>query len=422
MLITKRCPRSKSHFALRYVVWKMGLLTDMHVWTRRFQRIRFSALSAAILLLLTACAKQQGGTPTTVATQVSVATVEQRDVHIYGDWVATLDGYVNAQIQPQVSGYLIKQDYREGSVVQEGQVLFEIDARPFQATLDQAEAQLAQAQAQLGLVEINVKRDAPLAKARAIAQSQLDNDIQQQAGQRAAVRSAEASVEQARLNVGFTKVHSLVTGIAGQAQAQVGNLVSQSTTLTSVSQVNPIKVYFSISEQEYLALSSHVKAGGKADLLGSGNSVPLQLMLANGTVYPYKGQIVFVDRQIDAQTGTIRIAGKFSNPQNLLRPGQFGRIKAETEIRHNALLIPQRAMNELQGSYQVAVVDSNNTVQIRSVALGPQLGSQLIITSGINPNERVVTEGVSNLKDGMKVSPQATTVAAAVTLHKTEGQ
>jgi membrane fusion protein (multidrug efflux system) len=422
MLITKRCPRSKSHFALRYVVWKMGLLTDMHVWTRRFQHIRFSALSAAILLLLTACAKQQGGTPTTAPMQVSVATVEQRDVHIYGDWVATLDGYVNAQIQPQVSGYLIKQDYREGSVVQEGQVLFEIDARPFQATLDQAEAQLAQAQAQLGLVEINVKRDAPLAKARAIAQSQLDNDIQQQAGQRAAVRSAEASVEQAQLNVGFTKVHSLVTGIAGQAQAQVGNLVSQSTTLTSVSQVNPIKVYFSISEQEYLALSSHVKAGGKADLLGSGNSVPLQLMLANGTIYPYKGQIVFVDRQIDAQTGTIRIAGKFPNPQNLLRPGQFGRIKAETEIRHNALLIPQRAMNELQGSYQVAVVDSNNTVQIRSVALGPQLGSELIITSGINPNERVVTEGVSNLKDGMKVSPQATTVAAAAAQHKTEGQ
>jgi membrane fusion protein, multidrug efflux system len=400
----------------------MRLLAEMHVWTRRFQYIRFSALSAAILLLLTACAQKQDSTPTTAPMQVSVATVEQRDVHIYGDWVATLDGYVNAQIQPQVSGYLIKQDYREGSVVQEGQVLFEIDARPFQATLDQAEAQLAQAQAQLGLVEINVKRDAPLAKARAIAQSQLDNDIQQQAGQRAAVRSAEASVEQAQLNVGFTKVHSLVTGIAGQAQAQVGNLVSQSTTLTSVSQVNPIKVYFSISEQEYLALSSHVKAGGKADLLGSGNSVPLQLTLANGTIYPYKGQIVFVDRQIDAQTGTIRIAGKFLNPQNLLRPGQFGRIEAETEIRHNALLIPQRAMNELQGSYQVAVVDSSNTVRIRSVALGPQLGSELIITSGINPNERVVTEGVSNLKDGMKVSPQATTVAAAAAQHKTEGQ
>jgi membrane fusion protein (multidrug efflux system) len=354
--------------------------------------------------------------------QVSVATVEQRDVPLDGDWVATLDGYVNAQIQPQVSGYLIKQDYREGSVVESGQVLFEIDPRPFQATLDQVEGQLAQTQAQLGLSDINVKRDTPLAKAHAIAQSQLDNDVQQQVAQSAAVRTAEANVEQAQLNLGFTKVRSLITGIAGQAQTQVGNLVSPSTTLTSVSQVNPIKVYFSISEQEYLALSSRVKAGGKTDLLSSGNTVPLQLTLGNENIYPYKGQIVFVDRQVNPQTGTIRIAGSFPNPQNLLRPGQFGRIKAETEVRHNALLIPQRAVTELQGSYQVAVVGPGNIVQIRSVALGPQLGSELIITSGISPNERVVTEGVSKLKNGMRVSPQPTTVATTVTQHKSEGQ
>jgi membrane fusion protein (multidrug efflux system) len=354
--------------------------------------------------------------------QVSIATVEQRDVSLYGDWVATLDGYVNAQIQPQVSGYLIKQDYREGSVVQSGQILFEIDPRPFQATLDQAEGQQAQAQAQLGLADINVKRDTPLAKARAIAQSQLDNDVQQEAAQCAAVRSAEANVEQAQLNLGFTKVRSLVTGIAGQAQTQVGNLVSPSATLTSVSQVNPIKVYFSISEQEYLALSSRVKAGGKADLLSSGNAVPLQLTLGNGNIYPYKGQIVFVDRQVNPQTGTLRIAGSFPNPQNLLRPGQFGRIKAETEVRHNALLVPQRAVNELQGSYQVAVVGPDNTVHIRSVALGPQLGSSWIITSGVKPNERVVTEGISKLKDAMRVSPQLTTVTASVPHQKSDGQ
>jgi membrane fusion protein (multidrug efflux system) len=335
--------------------------------------------------------------------------------------VATLDGYVNAQIQPQVSGYLIKQDYREGSVVESGQVLFEIDPRPFQATLDQMEGQLAQTQAQLGLSDINVKRDTPLAKAHAIAQSQLDNDVQQQVAQSAAVRTAEANVEQAQLNLGFTKVRSLVTGIAGQAQTQVGNLVSPSTTLTSVSQVNPIKVYFSISEQEYLALSSRVKSGGKMDLLSSGNTVPLELTLGNGNIYPYKGQIVFVDRQVNPQTGTIRIAGSFPNPKNLLRPGQFGRIKAETEVRHNALLVPQRAVNELQGSYQVAVVGSGNIVQIRSVALGPQLGSDLIITSGLQPNERVVTEGVSKLKDGMRVSPQPSTVVATVTQQKPEG-
>jgi membrane fusion protein (multidrug efflux system) len=394
----------------------------MLIWTRR-SPIGFLSLSAAGLLLLTACEKKQSGPPKAAPTQVSVATVEQRDVEIYGDWVATLDGYVNAQIQPQVSGYLIKQNYQEGSVVHVGDVLFEIDPRPFQATLDQTEGQLAQAQAQLGLADINVKRDTPLVKARAVAQSQLDNDVQQQATQHASVSTAQANVEQAQLNLGFTKVRSLVTGIAGRAQTQVGNLVSPSTTLTSVSQVNPIKVYFAISEQEYLALSGRVKAGGKADLLRSGNSVQLQLTLGNGSIYPYKGQIVFVDRQINTQTGTIQIAGSFSNPQNLLRPGQFGRIKAETEVRHDALLIPQRAVNELQGSYQVAVVAPDNTVQIRTVELGPQIGSDWIITRGIKPNERVATEGVSSLKDGMRVSPQQPAAATAIMPEKkSEGQ
>ena len=384
--------------------------------------LQVCALSATIPLLLTACAKRHRGPTNATPLQVEVATVEQRDVTLYGDWVATLDGYVNAQIQPQVSGYMIKQDYREGSVVQSSQVLFEIDPRPFQATLDQAEGQLAQAKAQLELAIINVKRDTPLAQAHAIARSQLDNEVQQQAAQGAAVRTAEANAEQASLNLGFTKVRSLVTGIAGRAMTQVGNLVSQSTALTTISQVNPIKVYFSISEQEYLGLSGRVKAGGKADLLSSGNAIPLQLTLGNGSTYPYKGQIVFVDRQVNSQTGTIQIAGSFPNPENLLCPGQFGRIKAETDVRHDALLIPQRAVNELQGSYQVAVVGSGNIVQIRSVALGPQLGSNLIITSGINPNERVVTEGVSRLKDGMRVSPQTTTAAARVTQQSPEGQ
>jgi membrane fusion protein, multidrug efflux system len=394
----------------------------MLIWTRR-SPIGFLSLSAAGLLLLAACEKKQSGPPKAAPTQVSVAIVEQRDVEIYGDWVATLDGYVNAQIQPQVSGYLIKQDYQEGSVVHVGDVLFEIDPRPFQATLDQTEGQLAEAQAQLGLADINVKRDTPLVKARAVAQSQLDNDVQQQATQHASVSTAQANVEQAQLNLGFTKVRSLVTGIAGRAQTQVGNLVSPSTTLTSVSQVNPIKVYFAISEQEYLALSGRVKAGGKADLLRSGNSVPLLLTLGNGSIYPYKGQIVFVDRQINTQTGTIQIAGSFSNPQNLLRPGQFGRIKAETEVRHDALLIPQRAVNELQGSYQVAVVAPDNTVQIRTVELGPQIGSDWIITRGIKPNERVATEGVSSLKDGMRVSPQQpATATATMPEKKSEGQ
>jgi RND family efflux transporter MFP subunit len=394
----------------------------MLVWMRRFQHLRLSAFSAASLLLLTACAKKQGASTNAAPMQVSVAPVEQRDVPLYGDWVATLDGYVDAQIQPQVSGYLIKQDYREGSVVQSDQVLFEIDPRPFQATLDQAEGQLAQAQAQLGLADINVKRDTPLAKAHAIAQSQLDNDMQQQASQRASVRTAQANVEQAQLNLGFTRVRSLVTGIAGRALVQVGNLVSQSSALTTVSQVNPIKVYFSISEQEYLALSGRVKAKGKADLLSSGNTVPLQLTLGNGNIYPYKGQIVFVDRQVNPQTGTLQIAGSFPNPERLLRPGQFGRIKAETEVRHDALLVPQRAVNELQGSYQVAVVHSDNTVHIQNVTLGPQIGPEWLITRGVNPNDRVVTDGLSKLKDGMPVSPQPPTTTASVFNRKPEGQ
>ena len=394
----------------------------MLVWMRRFQHNGLSGLLAASLLLLTACAKKQAGPPKAGPLEVSVATVEQRDVPLYGDWVAALDGYVDAQIQPQVSGYLIKQDYREGSVVHNGQIPFEIDPRPFQATLDQAEGQLAQAQAQLGLADINVKRDTPLAKAHAIAQSQLDNDVQQQASQRAAVRTGQANVEQAQLNLGFTRVRSLVTGIAGRALVQVGNLVSQSSALTTVSQVNPIKVYFSISEQEYLALSGRVKAKGKADLLSSGNTVPLQLTLGNGNTYPYKGQIVFVDRQVNPQTGTLQIAGSFPNPQNLLRPGQFGRIKAETEVRQDALLVPQRAVNELQGAYQVAVVHPDNTVHILNVTLGPQIGSDWLITSGVSPNERVVTEGISKLKDGMPVSPQQGIGMASIPNRKPEGQ
>jgi RND family efflux transporter MFP subunit len=394
----------------------------MLVCMRRFQHLRLSAFLAASLLLLTACAKKQAASTNAAPTQVSVAPVEQRDVPLYGDWVATLDGYVDAQIQPQVSGYLIKQNYREGSVVQSDQVLFEIDPRPFQATLDQAEGQLAQAQAQLGLADINVKRDTPLAKAHAIAQSQLDNDMQQQASQRASVRTAQANVEQAQLNLGFTRVRSLVTGIAGRALVQVGNLVSQSSALTTVSQVNPIKVYFSISEQEYLALSGRVKAKGKADLLSSENTVPLQLTLGNGNIYPYKGQIVFVDRQVNPQTGTLQIAGSFPNPERLLRPGQFGRIKAETEVRHDALLVPQRAVNELQGSFQVAVVHPDNTVHIQNVTLGPQIGPEWLITRGVNPNDRVVTDGLSKLKDGMPVSPQPANTTASVANRKPEGQ
>jgi membrane fusion protein (multidrug efflux system) len=286
--------------------------------------------------LLTGCGQAPPAAGPRPALPVSVVQLEASDVPVSNEWVGTLDGYVNAQIQPQASGYLIKQTYREGAQVSKGQILFEIDPRPFQAALDQAKGQLAQAQgqvlqaqAQLGLAEINVKRDTPLAQARAIAQSQLDNDVQQKAQTEAAVQSAKASVaaadaavENAQLNLGFTHVRSLISGVAGQATTQVGNLVNTQSVLTSVSQLNPIRVYFSISDAEYLALIQ--RAGGGGDLLKSETAIPLTLTLANGEVYPLKGHIDFVDRQMNAQTGAIRIAALFPNPHNILRPGQPG--------------------------------------------------------------------------------------------------
>jgi membrane fusion protein, multidrug efflux system len=367
------------------------------------------------------------------APEVGVATVIQKDVPIYGDWVATLDGYVNANIQPQVSGYLVKQDYHEGSLVQKDEILFEIDPRPFQAVLDQAKGQLAQAhgalaqaegqlgqaQAQFGLANINVKRDTPLAAARAIPQSQLDNDVQTQAqadaqvktaqaaiqSSKAAIESAEAGVETAQLNLGFTKVRSLIDGIAGIASIQIGNLVGPNTVLTTVSSVDPVKAYFSISEQEYMALSAKLKSGG-GDLLRAGSDVPLQLTLSNGSIYPHQGKIVFADRQIDTQTGTIRIVGAFANPGNVLRPGQFGRIRAMTGFRHDALLVPQKAVAELQGRHQIAVVGADNKVTIRNVEVGDRVGEMWIVTSGLNAGDRVVTDGTMKARDGMMVTPK----------------
>jgi RND family efflux transporter MFP subunit len=378
------------------------------------------AIVPITLALASSCTQKAAMPPSPPPTEVGVTSVIRKDVPVYGDWVATLDGYVNAQIQPQVSGYLIKQDYKEGSLVHKGDVLFEIDPRPFQAVLDQvkgqiaqAKGQLAQAEAQLALSEINVKRDTPLAAAHAIAQSQLDNDIQSRAqGQaavqtsRAAIQAAEASAEQAELNLGFTKVRSLLDGIAGLATTQIGNLVSQSTVLTSVSQVNPIKAYFPISESEYLQVSDRVKPGAGGDWLRNTNSVPLQLTLTNGNTYGQVGHIVFADRQVDPQTGTIKVAGAFANPGNVLRPGQFGRIRAQTGFQKGALLVPQRAVTEFQGKYQLAVVESNNKVDVRDVKVGLRTGDMWIIVSGVNAGDQVISEGTSKVRDGQMVVPK----------------
>ncbi len=371
--------------------------------------------------LLSGCGKNVSASPSAPppVMKVTVVKAEQSDVPVTGEWVGTLDGYVNAEIQPQASGYLIRQNYREGSEVEKGQVLFEIDPRPFEAALQQAQGSLGQAQAQLALAQINVNRDTPLAAQRAIAKSQLDNDTQQKAQAEAAVASAEAAVATANLNLGFTKVRSLITGVAGQATIQVGNLVSAQSVLTSVSQLNPIKVYFSVSDSEYLALTKRTGTGG-ADLLHGASKIPLTMTLANGEVYPEKGHVVFVDRQLNSQTGAIRIAASFPNPGNILRPGQFGRIRAETEVRRNAVLIPQIAVTELQGQQQVYTVGPNNLVHVNNISLGPQYGDSWIVESGLQGGSLVITDNLQKLREGAPVSPQHTEFRAAVTSQTTQ--
>jgi membrane fusion protein (multidrug efflux system) len=332
---------------------------------------------------------------------VEVAKVAQEDVPIVSEWVATLDGYVNAQIQAQVAGYVVAQNYKEGSFVRKGQVLFQIDPRPFQALLDQANAQLAQAQAQLGKTEMDVGRDTPLARERAIAQSQLDNDIQANHAAKAAVKAAEAQVEEARLNLDFTAVKSLVDGIAGIAQVQIGNLVNPTTVLTSVSQMDPIKVYFSISEQEYLHFAERINAQTQKEVPSGGPS--FDLILADGSTYPYKGIGLLTNRQVDTTTGSIQLVCSFPNPHNILRPGQFGRLRAAAEVRHGALLVPQKAVSELQGAYQLAVVGSDNKVSIRPVTVGERVGEDWIIESGVKPSELVIVEGLQKVQGGSTV-------------------
>jgi RND family efflux transporter MFP subunit len=335
---------------------------------------------------------------------VEVAPVIQKDVPVQGEWVGTLEGYVNAQIQPQVSGYLIRQDYQEGGFVRKGQLLFEIDPRPFQAVLDQAKGQLAQAQAQMANAELNVKRDIPEAEAHAIPQSQLDTDTQTLRAAKASVEADQAALEQATINLGYTRVTSLIDGIAGINTVQVGNLVGPSTVLTAVSQVSPIKVYFPISEQEYLRMADG-GGPGSVDFLTHASRIPLQLTLADGSAYPHPGRIIFADRQVNTQTGTIQIVGEFPNSRNLLRPGQYARIQTPTGNLTGALLVPQAAVNQQQGTYQVTVVGTDNRAQLRTVQVGPRVGTLWVITTGLKPGERVVAVGAEKAKEGELVNP-----------------
>jgi len=347
----------------------------------------------SLVVIFAGCQGQQAPTPTTVA-NVEVVPVTEEDVPVYSEWVTTLDGYVNANIQPQVSGYLIRQAYKEGSFVHQGDVLFEIDPRPFKVALEKSQGTLAQAQAQLGKATEDVNRDKPLAEEKAIAQSQLDDDIQAQLAAQAAKASAQADVDQAKLNLDFTEVKSLIDGIAGIAKGQMGDLVGPTTLLTTVSQVDPIKAYVSMSESEY---SIYTKV--------SLSDLAPELILQDEKTYSLKGTFIFADRQIDTGTGTILVAVSFPNPGNILRPGQFGRVRAVMSVKKNALLITQRAVTELQGGDQVAVVGDDNKVTIKTVKVGSTVGALWVIEDGLEANDRVVVEGIQNIKDGAVVNP-----------------
>jgi membrane fusion protein (multidrug efflux system) len=353
-----------------------------------------------LILFTNGCKKKPAPPP---PPEVQVITLAPTNVPIFEEWIGTLDGYVNAQIHAQVTGYLLTQNYAEGRDIKKGDLLFQIDPRPFQAELNQANAKLAQDKAQAGKTELDVKRYTPLAQEQAISQEQLDNAVQANLAANAQVKADEAAVENGQLNLGFTKITSPIDGLAGIALAQIGDLVGQSggSVLTTVSTINPIKVYFQVSEQSYLTFWRRLIGSGNA-----GETFPLQLIFANGSVYPEPGTFSFADRQVNPNTGTLQIVGLFSNADYMLRPGQYGRVRAQTQTLTNALLLPQRAVAELQGTYQVTVVSETNTVHLQSVTVGEQIGSNWIIDSGLKPGDRVVIEGTQKVKEGAVVNPK----------------
>jgi membrane fusion protein, multidrug efflux system len=408
------------------------------------------ALMTIVIALLIAVSgsKSKGKTPAAAPppANVEVAQVSRQDVPIYSEWIGSLDGMVNAEIRAQVTGYLLRRNYKEGSFIRKGQLLFEIDPRPFQATLDQANGDLAKAQAQLAQAnsqllqaqaqlaqaeanqvraQLDVDRYTPLAKQKAITDQELDNSVQSNIAAKAQVKAATAGVETAKsaivaanaaveaakatvktaeLNLSFTKITSPIDGVAGIAQAQVGNLIQPSGgALTTVSTLDPIKAYFTLSEQEYLAYTRRDSIQHK---WGAGaKGLELELILADGATYSQKGKFFVADRQVDQKTGAIRLAGVFPNPGNTLRPGQYARVRAITSMRESALLVPQRAVTELQGSYRVAVVGSDNKVNIRPVKVGPRVGTMWVIEDGLKPDERVVAEGTQKVRPDATVNP-----------------
>lgn len=331
---------------------------------------------------------------------VLVSPVVQRDVPVTQEWIGTTAGNINAEIRPRAEGYLLRRVYAEGSFVRQGDLMFEIDPRQVQAQLQQTQGDLAEAQAQLSKAQQDVNRFRPLAAQKAVSQQELDNALAAQAAAKAVVDAKEAAVHQARLNLGWSRVTAPISGIAGASQAQVGDLVNPSTVLAVVSQCDPIRVLYPLSEQEYLHLQERLRS----DPAARGDN--LELILADGSTFPHKGHLLFSDRQVDVKTGTIGTVAVFPNPGNILRPGQFAKVRAVTEVKKGAILVPQRAVSQLQGSFQVAVVGSDDKVQMRPVQPGVRVGSLWQIDSGLQPGDRVVVEGLARVKPGITVRPQ----------------
>jgi membrane fusion protein, multidrug efflux system len=356
-----------------------------------------ASIACCLVMVSGGCSKEKPAPPPPPT--VEVTTVVVQDVPIYKEWIGALDGNVNAVIRPQVTGYLVRQNYREGELVKKGQVLFEIDPRTFQASLDQAKGQLAQQQARYDTSKANLARIKPLAAKNAVSQKDLDDATGSELSSRSSVETAQAALENAQLNLSFTKITSPVDGIAGIAKTQLGNLVGPSSTqeLTTVSSVNPIKAFINVSEREYLSVR---ESNQNVD------NIPLELILADGSFYPHKGKFSLADRQVDPTTGTLKVGILFVNQNSLLRPGQYGRVRAVMGIRKAALLVPQRSVAEMQGKYLVAVVKADNTADIRPVKVAEQVGTQWVITEGLQPGDKIIVEGIQKVKPGSPVNPQ----------------
>jgi membrane fusion protein (multidrug efflux system) len=356
-----------------------------------------------VVALAGGCEKPQEKAPPPM--DVLVTEVVPKNVPVFQDWIGTTSGFINAQIRPQVKGYLLTKNYKEGDVVRPGDLLFQIDPREFQAQLDQAQGDLDKAQAAQGRTQLDVNRYTPLAKEGAVSQQELDNAVQNNAANIAAVAAAKAAVAQARLNLGWTKVTSPIDGVSGIAIAQIGDLVDPTTKLTTVSQVDPIKAIFPVPEQGYLRYA-RAQAEGKDQYEQTTQKGALELILSDGTVFPHRGTVSVIGREVDPRTGTLTIEALFPNPGDVLRPGGYAKVRAVIDTLQNALVVPQAAVQNFQGTSQLAVVLPDNKVEIRNVTTGPRYGPEWVILDGVKAGERVVAEGLQKVRGGMTVNPK----------------